>query len=67
MQKWRRRTSVEDASHRPPTLHTTLTPAQEAIVIYLRQHLLLPLDDLLAVTRECLNPGNCQGSCRLGG
>jgi transposase InsO family protein len=56
VQKWRRRKSVEDASHRPHTLHTTLTPAQEAIVVYLRQHVLLPLDDLLAVTREFLNP-----------
>ncbi|MEW6037697.1 MAG: IS481 family transposase [Pseudomonadota bacterium] len=56
VQKWRRRNSVEDASHRPHTLHTTLSPAQEAIVVYLRQTLLLPLDDLLAVTREFLNP-----------
>jgi transposase InsO family protein len=56
VQKWRRRESVEDASHRPHTLHTTLTPAQEAIVVYLRQQLLVPLDDLLAVTREFLNP-----------
>jgi transposase InsO family protein len=54
--KWKRRHSVEDASHRPHTLHTTLTPAQEAIVVYLRQSLLLPLDDLLAVTREFLSP-----------
>jgi transposase InsO family protein len=56
VQKWRRRDSVEDASHRPHTLHTTLTVAQEAIVVYLRQQLLLPLDDLLVVTREFLNP-----------
>lgn len=56
VRKWRHRTSVEDASHRPHTLHTTLTAAQEAIVVYLRQQLLLPLDDLLVVTREFLNP-----------
>jgi transposase InsO family protein len=56
VRKWRRRNSVEDASHRPHTLHTTLTSAQEAIVVYLRQQLLLPLDDLLVVTREFLNP-----------
>lgn len=37
--KWKRRDSVEDASHRPHTLHTTLTPAQEAIVVYLRKSL----------------------------
>jgi transposase InsO family protein len=56
VRKWRGRTSVEDASHRPHTLHTTLTSAQEALVVYLRQQLLLPLDDLLVVTREFLNP-----------
>ncbi len=56
VRKWKHRSSVEDASHRPHTLRTTLTPAQEAIVVYLRQALLLPLDDLLAVTREFLNP-----------
>lgn len=56
VQKWRRRDTVEDASHRPHRLQTTLTPAQEAIVVYLRQSLLLSLDDLLAVTREFLNP-----------
>ena len=56
VRKWRARTSVEDASHRPHTLHTTLSAAQEAIVVYLRQQLLLPLDDLLVVTREFLNP-----------
>jgi hypothetical protein len=41
-------------------LQTTMTPAQEAIVVYLRKTLLLPVDDpgsspgqaLLAVTRE---------------
>ena len=43
----------------PPAhhLHTTLSPAQEAVVVALRQSLLLPLDDLLAVTREFLNAG----------
>jgi len=56
VRKWQGRASVDDASHRPHTLHTTLTPAQEAIVVYLRTALLLPLDDLLAVTREFLNP-----------
>lgn len=40
----------------PHNLQTTLTPAQEAVVVQLRRLLLLPLDDLLAVTREFLNP-----------
>jgi hypothetical protein len=44
------------APHRTHRLQTSLTPAQELVVIELRQSLLLPLDDLLAVTREFLNP-----------
>ena len=37
-------------------MYTTLTPAQELIVVELRATLLLPTDDLLAVTREFINP-----------
>lgn len=54
--KWKNRDTVEDGSHCPHTLHTTLTPAQEEVVIALRTTLLLPLDDLLAITREFVNP-----------
>ena len=57
VRKWRRREDGADRSHRPHRLHTTLSPAQEAVVVALRQTLLLPLDDLLAVTREFLNEG----------
>jgi hypothetical protein len=35
---------------------TLFTPAQELIVVALRETLLLPTDDLLAVTREFINP-----------
>ncbi len=55
-QKWQERDSVEDRSHRPHKLNTTLTPAQELIVVTLRQTLLLPLDDLLVIVREFINP-----------
>ena len=55
VRKWRQRESQEDASHRPHTLHTTLTPAQELIAVELRRTLWLPLDDLVAVIREFLN------------
>ncbi|MBK8637692.1 MAG: hypothetical protein IPN92_05180 [Chromatiaceae bacterium] len=55
VRKWRRRAATIDRSHRPHRLHTTLSPAQEAVVVALRQSLLLPLDDVLAVTREFLN------------
>ncbi len=48
-----------------PSLRTALTahplqavptPAQETVVVHLRRTLLLPLDDLLAVTREFICP-----------
>jgi transposase InsO family protein len=54
--KWRKRDSVEDRSHTPHRLQTTLTPAQEAVAVALRKALLISLDDLLAVVREFLNP-----------
>ena len=54
--KWRKRDSVQDLSHTPHRLQTTLTPAQEAVAVALRETLLVSLDDLLAVVREFLNP-----------
>ena len=54
--RWRGRTSFEDRSHTAHQLATTLTSAQEAVAVELRRMLLLPLDDLLAVCREFLNP-----------
>lgn len=60
--QWRSRDSVHDRSHTAHRLQTTLTPAQEAMVVQLRKTLLPPLDDLLAVTREFL----CQEVSRSG-
>ena len=42
VRKWRRRDTGQDASHRPHRLHTTLTPAQELVVIELRKTLSCP-------------------------
>ena len=56
VRKWQRRDQVQDLSHRPHRLSTTLTLGQEAVVVELRRMLLLPLDDLLVVTREFINP-----------
>jgi len=56
VRKWRQRDSVEDASHTPKHLNTTLTPAQEYVVVELRTQLLLSLDELCAVTVEFINP-----------
>jgi hypothetical protein len=50
------RDDAQGRSHRPHTLATTLSAAQELIVVELRRALLLPLDDLLVVTRAFINP-----------
>lgn len=55
IRRWKKRDTVEDRSHTAHRLQTTLTPAQEAVVLALRQTLWLPLDDLLVVTREFIN------------
>mgnify|MGYP001574945773 CR=1 FL=1 len=46
--KWKRRADVYARPHTAPRLQTTLTPGQEAIGVYLRRALWLPLDALLA-------------------
>ncbi len=56
VRKWRKRDSVNDASHRPKHLNTTLTGVQEHVVVELRTCLMLPLDDLLGVCKEFVNP-----------
>jgi transposase InsO family protein len=54
--KWKNRTDTLDRSHTAHRLQTTMNSGQEAIAVYLRQHFLLSLDDLVAVTREFLCP-----------
>lgn len=56
IRKWRKRDTVHDASHTAHRLQTTLNAGQEELVIYLRTQLLLPLDDLLAVVKEFIEP-----------
>jgi transposase len=56
VRKWRHRTTVQDASHTAHRLQTTLNAAQEELVVYLRTQPLLPLDDLLAVVKEFIEP-----------
>jgi len=53
---WKDRDFVEDVSHTAHRLQTTLTCAQEVVVVELRKLLLLSLDDLLVVTKEFINP-----------
>jgi transposase InsO family protein len=52
---WKGRDSVLDRSHTAHHLQTTLTPAQEVLVVELRKMLMLSLDDLLVVVREFVN------------
>ncbi|MCS4292827.1 hypothetical protein M2375_001033 [Comamonas sp. BIGb0152] len=54
--KWKHQDGPQDLSQRPHKLHTTRLPVQEAIAVALRCLLLLPLDDLVAVVREFINP-----------
>jgi len=56
IRKWRARDDFHDRPHTAHRLQTRLKPAQEAIAVYLRRNLLLPLDDLLAVMREFVCP-----------
>ena len=60
--RWKQRDSVEDRSHTPHRLQTTLSAEQEAIVLVLRKTLGLSLDDLLAVVHEFLHPSILRSS-----
>lgn len=55
VRKWRKRSSIDDGSTIPKQLNTTLTQAQEYVVVELRQCLMLSLDELLTVSREFIN------------
>ena len=54
--KWRGRDQFSDRSHRPHTLQTCLSERQEWLVVEVRKTLLLPLDDLLVITRKLICP-----------
>lgn len=55
IRKWRKRDSVDDKSHVPKQLNTTLSPCQEYVIVELRTRLLLSLDVLLEVCRKFIN------------
>lgn len=56
IRRWKGRDSVQDRPHTAHRLQTTLSPAQELVVVELRRTLMLPLDDLLVVVREFIHP-----------
>jgi IS30 family transposase len=47
---------VFDRSHCPHRIKATLSPAQEAVVVLIREKLRIGLDDLLAVVKEFIEP-----------
>ena len=53
--KWKGREDALDRSHRAHDLGTTLSPVQELLVLEMRRLCLLPLDDLVNVTRRFVN------------
>ena len=55
--KWKKRDDVLDRSHRAHDLGTTLSPVQEAVVVEIRRLCLLPLDDLVSITRRFIHAG----------
>ena len=52
--KWRKRASTADAPMGPKPRSTTLTEAEEAIVVEFRRRTLLPLDDVLGCLRDSI-------------
>src|SRR3569623_92859 len=55
VQKWRKRTTTADQPMGPKRPRsTTLTEAEEAIILAFRRRTLLPLDDVLGCLRESI-------------
>lgn len=52
--KWKKANSISDLSSRPLVTHRTLTKTEERIVISVRKHLKLSLDDLVIVLSRYL-------------
>jgi hypothetical protein len=55
IRRWRGRGTVANRSHAPKTLAVSLSPIEETLVCELRARLQLHLDDIVEVTRRCLN------------
>jgi transposase len=55
IRRWRSRTTVNDRSHTPKRLKTSLSAMEQALVCELRTELQLPLDDVVEVMRRCVN------------
>lgn len=56
IRRWRGRDSVNDRSHRPHRLATSLSEIEERLVCELRTSVALSLDDIVEVMHRCVNP-----------
>jgi IS30 family transposase len=55
VRRWRGRDTVDDRSHQPKRLTTSLSAMEQTLVCELRTSLQLPLDDIVEVMRRCVN------------
>ena len=55
IRRWKKRATVEDRSHRPHRLSTSLTDLDQRLVIELRKSLQLSLDDIVEVMKRCVS------------
>ncbi|AAM73373.1 MAG TPA: hypothetical protein DEB17_04515 [Chlorobaculum sp.] len=53
--QWKNRDQVDDLPNTPHRFNKTMSDLEALVVIELSKSLLLPLDDLLAIVRECIN------------
>ena len=56
VRKWRKRTSIANTPNTPHHLKTTLSTMEEFVVLGLRYQFKMPLDRLLKVTQQFINP-----------
>ena len=56
IRKWEKREDVQDRSHCPHTLATSLSAAQEEILLEIRRLLQLPMEDLLVIIQTFMKP-----------
>lgn len=56
VRKWKRSPTVEDGSHVPHRIPTPMPPETEVVLVELRKLFLLPVDDLLRLARDFLDP-----------
>jgi len=56
IRRWKQRTTVDDRSHTPHTIRSSLSAIEERLACELRTTVGLSLDDTLEVLQRCVNP-----------